>query len=501
MATVTEPPEPTGKRFECAIDHPPLGFDTPDELHEHLLTTHPQLYEKGGRFPNGPFICPECGRHDFKSLDALRGHSRIHKRAAPPQGGQGGGGQPTQETTAMTDADVYAEVKLRGPEGLHKPLRARLENLLSTMPDIPQKSSYFILTEWDGDPSVRLDFRALEHLIENGGLKPSVAVYITNQLISLYNHYADALRKEGYGLDLAIGQGQGVPPPPFGPGSSMSSQAIQQGPMVWTPSGWQSARQGYGFPQGPTDVASEVRRLLDEERRRNNPPEDIIELETTDPGGKPVRVKGTMTQIAALRSAGILAAQDGGSGVDVEGAINAATEPLKTQIASLGEKLADREKALEKLEADHKEDLKDAKADFEKKESELKDEIRDLEKDLKEMTDQRDRYRDDSLRKELKADNAEKNAADKGDLLKDALGENKELRSKLGSSGYSSDGMKAVSEVGHEALELAKTRQPFKDVIELGKQVLLGKGPETPPASSELTDAKVLKDAGLLVDH
>lgn len=489
MAQTTAVPEPTAKRFECAICQPPRGFDTADELHEHLMSTH------ADKFPQttGPIICPVCGRYDFKSVDALRGHSRIHKKKEEREDED----RSPKQSAASSDSEVFAAVRLRGPEALHDPLRTRLASLLDALPDVPTKSTQFVLDEWDSNPAVRLDFRGIEHLLATAGIRSDKVVYISSQLVALYNHYADALSREGYRIDTGQQVGQGVPPPAFGPAAW--PQTGPSGSMAWTPNGWQP-RQGYGYPSGPEDVASAVRRELD---RRTEPAEQTIELETTDPSGKPVRVKGSMTQIAALRSAGIIAAEGAGQQVDIEGAIKAATEPLQQHIASLQEKLDEKEKGLEKLEANKKEDLRDAKEEFEKEEGELKEEIRDLKKDLKDMVAERDRYRDDALRKELAKDNAERTAAVREEDLKEAKGELREATSKLGSAGYSSDGMKAMSEVGNKALEIAEKKQPFERLLSLGERVLLGTGqpPQTPPASSQLTELAELEKRGLVAKN
>jgi len=399
--SVSEAPEPTGKRFECGICDPPKGFDTVEELRDHLTSAHQVPAE---------LSCSVCGRV-FKSVSSLTGHMKAHAEGRRRK-------EPVLEEP-KSEEEVLADLRLRGPDALRPVLKAKLANLLS-IAKVPGSETVSILDQWENDPTIMSDFmngdmRGLSDLLYFAGLKSQQIEYILIQMARTYNRYAETLSREGYGIrPVTVGyhEDRGGPPPT---GRWGVAAAAARG---WGPEERAGGGQFGGTPLTRESVELMMRDLTDRVRKeieaskasQQQTSETLVEVE--GPDGRPIKLWGPVDKITSTMTALGLVPPAGKTGPDMGEVIKQAAEdavrPYKERVEQLLEEKksmkGDYEKTIEKLEAalkdrekevreiertldnvrDEKNVLYHDKANMEKRVEELKDRIDALEDELKE---------------------------------------------------------------------------------------------------------------------
>ncbi len=155
--------------------------------------------------------------------------------------------------TPVTEDEIIADIRMKGPGALHAVLRRRLEELL-TAPGIMKVSSDFALQEWDRNPIIRDDVNILiKMLAEDAGIKDDKARRVGEKIYELIQRYSQYINSGGYQYYYQpYGQGQPAQyqgQPSYG---RQNPQYDMRGPP-------QFPQQGYDMRQFPGDPRYDMR--------------------------------------------------------------------------------------------------------------------------------------------------------------------------------------------------------------------------------------------------
>jgi len=396
-----EPPQPSAKI-------PTEEKEAPGGIPQEGLEEPPKV---SGR------TCKYCGKVFYDPLALGRHVAKEHKREKQLEREKESEGKGE-----ISDEQIYAEIRIKGITALEEVMKKRLEQLLS-MPGIPPESRRFVISEWDRDPTIRLDFRSLQATLYDAGIKPEKIQRIIDRLVQLYNKFAPATQDAGYYSIAPQQERYQRYPPSFGP------PVLPQPPnsTVWAPSpplpttalpsqSFPQPQYSYFYPPPASQPLSEeriIRRIIEElpkvmpqqqQRQQDEMEADIVLTYT--PEGEPVmgKIRGSQTAIMGL----IMAAREQAGGKGKSPEVTALLEELEKKEKAFN---AQMERLQDKLEAAEKRADETERQHLQEQIASLREDIRRTQETYQRMLKEKDNqllgamqrsstegYRSDSLR-------------------------------------------------------------------------------------------------------